>query len=174
MCQISVTAKSRIEAQGFVGLDDGTLAQIDYWLRLSPAICLIWVATGTVLGSAATLWLLVPFAALGAVLQTHPFDALYNHGLRHLVQGPRIPTYRRPRRFACLMATAMIAAAAWAFQSGYVFTGQIIGWSMATAALINVTTGFCVPSFLYGVLFGTFSWRGIKQPAGLGHQSVAN
>ena len=45
--QISSTAKARIEAQGFVGLDDGPLAQIDYWLRLSPAICMLWAAVGT-------------------------------------------------------------------------------------------------------------------------------
>ncbi len=42
MSVISITTRRRIEAQGFVGLDDDTLAQINYWLRLAPAICMIW------------------------------------------------------------------------------------------------------------------------------------
>ncbi len=78
MSEISVTGKARIEAQGFVDLDDRTLAQINYWLRLSPAICMVWVAVGTALSSPTILWSLVPFAALGAILTSHPFDVLYN------------------------------------------------------------------------------------------------
>jgi hypothetical protein len=65
--QISAIARARIEAQGFVGLDDQTLAQIDNWLRLSPAICMLWAAVGTALSSPTVLWSLVPFAALGGL-----------------------------------------------------------------------------------------------------------
>src|SRR5262249_50290832 len=34
--------RSRIEAQGFLGLDDRIIDELNYWLRLSPAICMIW------------------------------------------------------------------------------------------------------------------------------------
>jgi hypothetical protein len=152
--QISVNKKVRIEAQGFVGLDDRTLAQIDYWLRLSPAICMLWAAVGTALNSPTILWPLVPFAALGALLTGHPFDLLYNYGVRYLVHGPRLPRYPPPRRFACLLATALIAGAAWGFQCGHALVGHILGWSLVAAALANVSVGFCVPSFIYGMIFG--------------------
>jgi hypothetical protein len=33
---IPLTTRKRIEAQGFVDLDDVTLGQINYWLRLFP------------------------------------------------------------------------------------------------------------------------------------------
>jgi hypothetical protein len=154
MNHISVTGKARIEAQGFVGLDDRTLAQIDYWLRLSPAICMLWVAIGTVLNSPTILWILVPFAALGALLPGHPFDVLYNYGFRFLLHGPRLPRYPLPRRLACLMAAAMITGEAWSFQSGHPLAGHILGWSLVAAAFANVSTGFCVPSFIYGIIFG--------------------
>jgi hypothetical protein len=152
--QISAIAKARIEAQGFVDLDDRTLAQIDYWLRLSPAICMVWVAIGTVLNSPMILWALVPLAALGALLTRHPFDVLYNYGFRYLVHGPSLPTYSLPRRFACLMATVIIAGGAWSFQSGHLLVGHILGWSLVAAASANVSIGFCVPSYIYGVVFG--------------------
>ena len=89
MSQISTTARERIQAQGFCGLSDATYAQINYPLRLSPAIMMVWVAVGTVLASAQILWALVPFTALGAILTGHPFDVLYNQGLRYLMGTPR-------------------------------------------------------------------------------------
>ena len=153
MNQISATGKARIEAQGFVDLDDRTLVQINYWLRLSPAICMVWVAIGTALSSPTILWLLVPCAALGGLLTGHPFDVLYNYGLRYLVHGPRLPKYPLPRRFACLMATIIIAGAAWGFQTGHPQVGQILGWSIVAAAFANVSIGFCMPSFIYGLVF---------------------
>jgi len=48
----------------------------------------------------------------------------------------------------------MIVTAAWSFQSGRTLSGQILGWALVTAAFVNVSTGFCIPSFLYGLIFG--------------------
>jgi hypothetical protein len=45
MSQNPATTRNRIEAQGFLGFDDRTLTQINYWLRLSPAICMVWAAS---------------------------------------------------------------------------------------------------------------------------------
>jgi len=154
MSLITSTGRRRIEAQGFVGFDDGTLAAIQYWLRLSPAICLIWTAAGLLLGSPMILWALVPFAALGAILPTHPFDACYNSALCHLRRTPPLPRYGLPRRFACLLATIMLIVAAWALQSGHSTLAYVAGGLVVAGASVNITTGFCVPSFLYGLLFG--------------------
>jgi hypothetical protein len=60
MSHISATARERIQAQGFCGLSDATYAQINYPLRLAPAIMMVWVAMGTILGSTRILWALVP------------------------------------------------------------------------------------------------------------------
>jgi len=147
-------ARARIEAQGFRELDDRTVSQINYWLRLSPAICMVWTAIGTALESSPVLWWLVPFAVLGAMLPGHPFDVLYTYGFRYLVRGPRLPRYPLPRRFACLMATIMIAGAAWSFHTGRPLLGHVLGWTLVAAAFANVSTGFCIPSFLYGLVFG--------------------
>ena len=91
MSQISTTARERIQAQGFCGLSDATYAQINYPLRLAPGIMMVWVAVGTALASAQILWALVPFTALGAILTGHPFDVLYNHGLRYLTGTQELP-----------------------------------------------------------------------------------
>ena len=146
--------RRRVEAQGFRGLDDATLHALKYWLRFSPAVCLAWAALAMAMQSATVLWWLLPFAALGAVLPIHPFDYVYVFGLRRLVGGPPMPRYSLPRRSACALAALMITGAAWALQSGHAATGNLVGWTLVAAALVQVTTGFCVPSFLYGALFG--------------------
>jgi hypothetical protein len=163
--QISAIGRARIEAQGFVGLDDRTLAQIDNWLRLSPAICMLWAAVGTALSSPTILWSLVPFAALGALRAGHPFDVLYNYGFRYVVHGPRLPRYPLPRRFACLLATAVLAGTAWGFQFGHTLIGHVLGWSLVAAAFANVSIGFCVPSFIYEMVFGKPSSCTVKTKA---------
>src|SRR5271169_3918490 len=127
MSQISTKARERIQAQGFCGLSDATYAQINYPLRLSPGIMMVWVAVGTVLASAQILWALVPFTALGAILTGHPFDVLYNQGLRYLLGSPALPRYGARRRFGFAVATTMTALAAWSFQAGAPLLGYIVG-----------------------------------------------
>ena len=143
-----------IEAQGFCDLDAQTYAQINYPLRLSPAICLVWTAVGTALESPVILWALVPFAALGALLPGHPFDVVYNHGLRYLFRTPALPPYGRRRRFACALATMMLITAAGGFQAGSPALGHLAGWSLVFTAFVNVSTGFCIPSFIVRMVFG--------------------
>lgn len=154
MPALSERVRDNIRAQGFCGLPDETYAQINYPLRLAPAICMVWAAVGTALESYVILWALAPFAALGAIFPSHPFDVFYNHGLRHLFRTPALPRYGFRRRFACALATVMLVAAAWAFQAGAPVVGAVLGWALVAAAFVNVSTGFCIPSFLVRMLAG--------------------
>ena len=154
MSQISTTARERIQAQGFCGLSDATYAQINYPLRLSPAIMMVWVAVGTVLASAQILWALVPFTALGAILTGHPFDFLYNRGLRYLMGAPKLPRYGFRRRLAFVVATTMITVGAWAFQAGAHLLGYIVGGAIVASTCLQVSTGICGPAVVAGRLFG--------------------
>jgi len=154
MSHISATARERIQAQGFCGLSDATYAQINYPLRLSPTIMMVWVAVGTVLGSAQILWAVVPFTALGAILTGHPFDVLYNHGLRYLMGRQELPRYGTRRRFAFAVATLMTALAAWGFQAGVPLLGDIVGGAIVASTCLQVITGICGPAVLAGRLFG--------------------
>ncbi len=154
MSQISATARERIQAQGFCGLSDATYAQINYPLRLAPGIMMVWVAVGTALASAHILWALVPFTALGAILTGHPFDVLYNQGLRYLTGTQELPPYGRRRRFAFGVATFMVSLAAGGFQAGEPSLGYIVGGAIVASTCLNVNTGICGPAVVAGKLFG--------------------
>lgn len=146
--------RTNIKAQGFCDLDDAAYTQFNYPLRLAPAICMAWTAVGTFLASPAILWALTPFALLGALLPGHPFDVLYNYVWRHVRGKPPLPRYPFRRRFACALATAMLVTAAVAFQTGHRLAGSVMGWFLVAAAFVNVTTGFCIPSFLVRLVAG--------------------
>ena len=149
-----------LEMQGFYGVADEDLAKVDFGLRVSPIICVSLAAIATYAGSAPLFWALLPFAVLGGILPGHPFDVVYNYGLRHWIKGPRLPRYPAPRHFACVLASLFIIAAALSFQTGAVLTGQVIAGVLIVTAMVPITTGFCVPSFLYRLITGkiSFNW----------------
>ncbi|MDH5590111.1 MAG: DUF4395 domain-containing protein [Gemmatimonadota bacterium] len=154
MKTVSDTTRRRIEAQGYLGLSDEMLCEVGPWLRFAPGICMVWVGVATYLGSVTALWVLMPFAALGALFRGHPFEVLYNHGIRHVIGTAHLPPANAPRRFACAVATSWIAATAWAFHSDAATLGAVLGWSLAVAAAVPTFTDFCIPSFFYGLMFG--------------------
>ena len=154
MSTVSATTRQRIEAQGYLGLSDETLAKVGPWLRLSPAICMVWVAIATFYESATALWVLIPFAALGVILPWHPFDVIYNLGIRNLIGTELLPRSHAPRKFACMVATVWLIATSWAFYSGATTLGYVLGGSLVVAAAVPTFTDFCIPSFFYGLMFG--------------------
>ena len=154
MKTISKTQKNWVEMQGFVGYPEHIVAEFGPWLRLSPAICMVWIITGTYLQSYSVTLALVPFAILGAVLPMHPFDTIYNFGLRYLFHTAPIPRYPAPRRFACVMATCWLLLTAGLFYFEMNFSGLISGYALAAAAFSASVPGFCIPSFLFGLVMG--------------------
>ena len=154
MSTLPTTTRRRIEMQGYLGLHDQALAGIDFGLRFGPAICMIGALIGTVGTSPLLLVLLAVVAAAGIFLPTAPLDLLYNMTVRHLYKSDPLPATTQPRRFACLLATLCLLAAAAGFWWGAPAVGYLFGGLMVGTPLILVSTGFCVPSFLYGLLFG--------------------
>jgi hypothetical protein len=48
----------------------------------------------------------------------------------------------------------MLIVAAWGFQAGMPTLGYVVGGLLVAAAFVNVSTGFCIPSFIVRLLFG--------------------
>ncbi len=154
MATISPTTRRRLEIQGFVGLDDQTLAETGPWLRLAFALCTVLAAIGTILASPVFLWALIPIAALAAAFPVHPFDLLYNHGIRHLTGTGPLPKRGAPSRFACGLGAVWLLVTGWAFQSGYALAGYLLGGALTAVGLLVSTTDVCIPSLIYRSIFG--------------------
>jgi hypothetical protein len=148
------TARRRLEAQGYCDLDDPALRELGPWLRWSPALCTTVIIVGTVLGSPAVLLGLAPLAALGAMLNRHPFDHIYNAVVRRVTKTRPLPPHAAQRRFACGLAALWLTGTAWAFHIGATQLGYVLGGALAAVALLVSVTHFCIPSLIYNTLFG--------------------
>jgi hypothetical protein len=153
---VSISPRVRwwLGIQGFAGLDEIRLAQIEPWLRFTPALCTTLMGLGTALALPELLWALAPVAALGALFPVHAFDLIYNHLVRRLTGTGPLPPNGAPRRFACGVAALWLAATAGAFEAGLTPLGYALGGVLTAVAALVSTTHVCIPSLAYRLIMG--------------------
>lgn len=156
MATLSPSTVQRLQIQGFGPVDEMWLAEVAPWLRWSPALCAIFAALGTVMASPSILFALAGTAFLGAVLPFHPFDLIYNYGIRFLVGKRPLPPNGAPRRFACGIATVWLIATASLFAVGEMGMGYALGTMFVAVAGLVSTTDICIPSLLFNLVRGSF------------------
>ena len=156
------TVRSRLEAQGFCGLDDATLDKLAPWLRWTYTLGTLITVIGVALSSPGVLWALAVVTAAGIVLPFHPFDLLYNHGMRHLTGTGPFPRSGPQRHFVFVVATAWLVATGWAFYVGANIVGIVLGLMLILVGGLASTTNFCIPSFIYNAVTGRRSSQGVK------------
>ena len=154
MVTLSPTTRRRLEIQGFCDIEQRTLAETAPWLRLAFALCTALAAAGTLLASPIVLGSLVPIAVLAAAFPVHPFDLLYNRGLRYVIGTGPLPKRGAPNRFACGLGAAWLIVIAWAFHAGAMMTGYVLGGMLTLVGLLVSTTDICIPSFVFRSIFG--------------------
>ncbi len=154
MATLSPTTRRRLEIQGFDGIEERTLAETAPWLRLAFALCTVLAAAGTLSASPVFLGSLVPIAALAAAFPVHPFDLIYNHGLRYLAGTGPLPKRGAPNRFACGLGAVWLIVTAWTFAAGAMMTGYVLGGTLTLVGLLVSTTDICIPSLVYRSIFG--------------------
>jgi hypothetical protein len=115
---------ANLETQGYC-LADAERRALWLALRFSTGLCLALSATALALESAPAFAVLAGIGAIAGFTSRHPFDHLWDRGVRHLVGAPAVPPSPRRRRHAFKVATIMLAAV-----SGLLFAGA------TTAALV--------------------------------------
>jgi hypothetical protein len=150
---LSATTRQRLNVQGFSDVGDETLADVAPWLRMAFGMCALLAGAGTTLASPTILWILTPIAALAALFPVHPFDLIYNYGIRYLRNTGPLPKRRAQSRFACGVGAVWLVATAWAFQSGALIMGYVLGGALTGIAVLVSTTDICIPSMIYNALF---------------------
>jgi hypothetical protein len=137
--------RSNLSMQGY-GLSDGERRALWLGLRLPTALCLGLVVTGLLLGSAVLLAALVPIGAVAGWSARHPFDLVWNHGLRYAFEAPALPPNPTRRRHAFKLATGWLALCSALFALGAPVAGLVLGGSLAAVCVLVTITNFCVPS----------------------------
>jgi hypothetical protein len=152
----TLTPRTRrlLEIQGFDAVDVLELAPVAPWLRLAFGLCGLLGGVGTLLASPTILLVLALIAALAAASPVHPFDLIYNHGIRHFTGTGPLPKRGAPTRFGCGMGAVLVLVTAWAFSAGHQVAGYALGGALTFVVLLVSTTDICIPSLIYRSIFG--------------------
>ena len=166
MSQIRTLAPQRrrlLDIQGFDGVDAQELTPVAPWLRLAFALCAFLGGMGTLFASSTILLALVVIATLAAASPVHPFDLIYNYGIRHLTGTGPLPRRGVPTRFGCGMGAVLVLITAWAFSAGHMVVGYALGGTLTFVVLLVSTTDICIPSLIYRSMFGWPPTRGPQE-----------
>ena len=152
----TLTARTcrRLDIQGFDTVDAQELAPVAPWLRLSFGLCALLGGVGTLLASPTILLVLSAVAAVAAASPVHPFDLIYNYGIRRLTGTGPLPRRGVPTRFGCGLGAVFLLPTAWAFSAGHVVAGYALGGMLTFVVLLVSTTDICIPSMIYRSIFG--------------------
>jgi len=158
---VNPTVRSRLEAQGFCGLDDATLEKLAPWMRWTYTLGTLVTVIGVALMSPVVLWTLAAVTSVGILLPFHPFDLLYNYGMRYLTHTGPFPNSGPQRRFVFVVATAWLIATGWVFHVGADVVGIALGVPLILVGALASITNFCIPSFIYNTVTGQRPREGV-------------
>lgn len=146
--------RRRLEVQGFLGLRDEELSAVRPWMRFTPALNTAVTAGATLLASPVLCLAVAAIMAPGAITRWHPFDVLFNQVVRRLIAAPPLPPSGPRRRLIFGLAAVWMALTAWAFGTGAMVLGYVLGLLMAVLAGVLAIVQVCVVSEMLARLFG--------------------
>jgi hypothetical protein len=147
---MSAWTDRNLDVQGYC-LTPQQSRELRWGLRFPTALCLVFVVTGLALQSAVLILALVPIGVVAGWSHHHPFDLIWNHGLRHLTGAPELPPNPKPRRHAFKLAAVWLLAVGLLFAFGQANAALVLGAILVGVCLLNTTTNFCVPSTLLSI-----------------------
>ena len=145
--------RANLETQGYC-LSGDEAHSLRVGLRFPTALCLVLVVVALALESTVMIALLVPIGAIAGWSSRHPFDHLWNHGVRHVFRRPELPPNPTRRRHAFKLATVWLAAVAALFAAGAATAALVLGGMLVAVCSLVTVTNFCIPSTLLDWLEG--------------------
>jgi hypothetical protein len=147
--------RKRIEVQGYTGLSDEEILELDPWLRFTPFLSGVIAVLSTFMGAYYLLFALAAFFLLGAAFSRHPFDVFYNGFIRSLENSPRLPVSPARRRVVYGILAVLSFIAALCFIVGHRPWGTSLGWLLSGYLALIAAQQICMISVVLHKVRGT-------------------
>ena len=138
---------ANLSTQGY-RLSDAERRELWLGLRVPTGLCLALVVTALAIESAVMLVALSGIGLVAGFTRRHPFDHLWNRGLRRVLDAPALPPNPRRRRHAFKLATIWLLAVALLFATGQDTAALVLGGVLIAVCGLVTITNFCIPSTL--------------------------
>jgi Domain of unknown function (DUF4395) len=142
--------RGNLTNQGYC-LSDSERRALSLGLRFSTGLCLGLVIGALALESVPMLGAVVMIGAVASFAPRHPFDYIWNHGVRHFVKGPPVPKNPPRRRDAFKVATGWLVVVSTLLLAGAATAALVLGGLLVAACATVTVTNLCLPS-------ETFAW----------------
>src|SRR5947209_631353 len=129
-------------------LNDDEPRRLAVGLRFSTGACLLLVVTGLALESSVVIFALSGIGLIAALTSRHPFDLVWNHGMRYLTGDPPLPPNPTRRRHAFNIAAVWLLAVGTLLATGATAVALVLGGLLVAACATVTATNFCIPSEL--------------------------
>jgi hypothetical protein len=144
---------NNLKAQGYCTYSDSELSALAFGNRFAYIVCGGIVAIAVAAAHIPTLIVMTVVAFFGIILPYHPFDYIYNHVLRGMLNKPELPPRSKQLKFTCVIATLWMAATTYLYYAGLMMAGYVLGGLLVAVAFIVSATDFCIPSTIYNFIF---------------------
>jgi Domain of unknown function (DUF4395) len=141
---------ANLEVRGYC-LTGEEAHKLRWTVRLPTGLCFVLVSIGLALQSAVLLSALVPMGAVAGWTRRHPFDLIWNQGLRHLTGATELPPNPTPRRHAFKLGTIWLLAIGLLFALGQPTAALILGAIPLPVCGLVTLTNYYIPSTLLGI-----------------------
>lgn len=146
--------RRRLETQSFLEQSNDRLRELKHWWRFTPTLNWIITLVGVVLAWPQILYFQALLMGIAVILPSHPFDWLYNYGLRFLTGTAPLPKSGQRRKVMFAFASVLIALLGVWFDLGYYTVGYIQGSIMSLLGGLLVVFNLCVLSEILAKIFG--------------------
>jgi hypothetical protein len=137
--------------QGYC-LEAGERMRLRLGLRFATGMCLPLVTLALALESPVLFVALAGIGTVAGLTPRHPFDVVWNRGIRYLFSAPALPPNPMRRRHACKIGTLWLLATGAFFEAGMPTVALVLGGGVIASCGLVTATNFCVPSFLLSLL----------------------
>lgn len=152
-CLISPVTRKRLEAQGYLGFTDAQLNDFKFGIRFAYYLCGLLALTGLIFSSVEILLIAMGVAFVAMIPPYHPFDYLYNYGVRQLLSKPKLPPRTNQGRFACGIATIWLGGIILLLKNNLEVWAYVAGGILLCVAGLVSVLDICIPSLIYNFLF---------------------
>jgi Domain of unknown function (DUF4395) len=142
--------RGNLTTQGYC-LSDAERRELAVGLRFSTGLCLGLFVVALGLASPVMVFAMSGIGLVAGFGARHPFDHVWNHGVRRLVGGPELPPTPPRRRDAFKVGTAWLLIVGTLVAAGATTVALVLGGALAAACATVTATNLCVPS-------ETFAW----------------
>ena len=143
-----------IKEQGYFRYTDEQIQAWAFGNRFAYRLCTALLLVGVLLQNIPLLVLMNAVAFASIFLPNHPFDYIYNYGVRKWTKGPKLPKRSIQLKFACTMASLFIASTIFFFLKGMITAGYIMGLHIVVVASLVSLFDFCIPSKIFNYFTG--------------------